>query len=84
MIADWRKKMDLPDLSFFFVQLPSYKNDYSFLKKAQMEALKLPKVGYAVTLDLGDSYSQYRYMQYKQSLEIGRRLFLSCLNIQYA
>jgi len=24
MIYDWRKKMELPDLSFFFVQLAAY------------------------------------------------------------
>ena len=54
MIADWRKKFVLPDLSFFFVQLAAFSADYSKIRQAQMAALKLPRVGYALAIDIGD------------------------------
>ena len=34
MIADWRVKMGLPQLSFFFVQLAAYTSDYSAIRQA--------------------------------------------------
>ena len=54
MIADWRRQFGLPDLSFFYVQLAPYSQDYSRIRLAQGAALQLPKVGFAVALDLGD------------------------------
>ena len=50
MIADWRAKFGLPDLSFFFVQLAPYwpRRDFTAVRNAQMAALKLPRTGYAV------------------------------------
>jgi len=83
MIADWRKKFMLPDLSFFFVQLAAYRADYSLIRNAQMAALKLPKVGYAVAIDIGDPTSPFGDIHPRRKQEVGRRLALSCLNIQY-
>jgi sialate O-acetylesterase len=50
MIADWRAKFNLPDMSFFFVQLAPYwpRRDFTAVRNAQMAALKLPRTGYAV------------------------------------
>lgn len=56
MIADWRKKMSL-ELPFFFVQLAAYGTNYAFIREAQMAALELPRVGYALTIDIGDPTS---------------------------
>jgi sialate O-acetylesterase len=55
MISDWRAKFELPQLSFFFVQLAPYwpRRDFTAVRNAQMAALKLPLTGYAVAIDLG-------------------------------
>ena len=47
MIADWRLKFGLPDLSFFYVQLAAFRQDYSLIRAAQDAALQLPLVGRA-------------------------------------
>lgn len=61
-IIDWRKKWNLGDLPFLFVQLPNY-GDYNYLpsesswallRDAQLKALFLPNTGMAVTIDIGD------------------------------
>ena len=83
MIADWRKKFELPDLSFFFVQLAAYSSDYSLIRQAQMTALLLPKVGYATAIDLGDPTSPHGNIHPRRKQEVGRRLSLSCRHIQY-
>ena len=48
-----------------------------------MAALKLKKVGYAVAIDLGDPTSPQGSIHPRRKQEVGRRLSLSCLNIQY-
>ena len=57
MIADWRAKFGLPDLSFFYVQLAGYHDDYSRIRAAQDAALRLPLVGRALAIDLSDPSS---------------------------
>src|SRR5665213_1810588 len=61
-ITDWRKKWNLGDLPFLFVQLPNY-GDYNYLpsesswallRDAQFKALSLPNTGMAVTIDIGE------------------------------
>ena len=56
MDVDWRLKFELPEMLFLFVQLaPSTQlGNFVGLRAAQMAALKLPKVGYAVAVDIGD------------------------------
>jgi hypothetical protein len=83
MIADWRAKFQLPDLSFFFVQLAAYESDYSLIRQAQMAALALPKVGYATAIDIGDPTSPLGSIHPRRKQEVGRRLSLSCRAIQY-
>ena len=91
MIADWRRQFGLPDLSFFYVQLaPSvplapYEGwDFSRIRLAQGAALQLPKVGFAVVIDLGDLTSPYNAFHPRRKQEVGRRLALSARAIQYA
>ena len=84
MISDWRSKFDLPDMSFFFVQLAPYwpRRDFTAVRNAQMAALKLPKVGYAVAIDLGDVHSPVSPIHPRRKQEVGRRLALSALSVQ--
>ncbi len=84
MIADWRSKFNLPDMSFFFVQLAPYwpRRDFTAVRNAQMAALKLPKVGYAVAIDLGDVHSPVTPIHPRRKQEVGRRLALSALSVQ--
>ena len=84
MIADWRRQFGLPDLSFFYVQLAPYRQDFSRFRLAQGAALQLPKVGFAVAIDLGDLTSPYDAIHPRRKQEVGRRLALSARAIQYA
>jgi len=83
MIADWRLKFNLPNLSFFFVQLAAFQQDYSEIRQAQMAALKLPKTGYAVAIDLGDPTSPQGSIHPRRKQEVGRRLALATQKVQY-
>jgi sialate O-acetylesterase len=85
MIADWRKKFNLPDLSFFFVQLAAYPTqDYSLIRAAQLDATQLPKVGFATAVDLGDPSSPSGAVHPRRKQEVGRRLSLAVRSLQYA
>ena len=83
MIADWRKKFDLPNLSFFFVQLAGFTSNYALIREAQMAALALPNVGYAVAIDIGDPTSPEGNIHPRRKQEVGRRLSLATRKIQY-
>lgn len=85
MISDWRTKFNLPNMSFFFVQLAPYwpRRDFTAVRNAQMAALKLPKTGYAVAIDLGDVHSPVTPIHPRRKQEVGRRLALSALSVQY-
>jgi sialate O-acetylesterase len=60
MIGSWRKIWG-GDFQFLFVQLPNYADGdptgrkWAQLREAQNTALKLPGVGVAITLDVGDA-----------------------------
>jgi len=84
MISDWRKKFELPEMSFFFVQLAAYsRQNYAPIRNAQMTALQLPKTGYAVAIDLGDRHSPVTSIHPRRKQEVGRRLALAALAVQY-
>jgi sialate O-acetylesterase len=63
LIADWRFHFGLPDLPFGIVQLTSFtrakdfdpRSNWARIREAQQDALALPRVGLAVTLDAGDA-----------------------------
>jgi len=77
-------RFELPDLSFFFVQLAPYLGrDFTVVRNAQMAALQLPKTGYAVAIDLGDIHSPVSSIHPRRKQEVGRRLAISALSVQY-
>ena len=75
----------MPDLGFFFVQLAPYfpRRDFTAVRNAQMAALKLNKTGFAVAIDLGDLHSPVTPIHPRRKQEVGRRLALSALSVQY-
>jgi sialate O-acetylesterase len=85
MISDWRNKFNLPELSFFFVQLAGYPqpNHFENIRAAQMAAKQLPQVGYATAIDLGDPSSTSGAIHPRRKQEVGRRLSLAVRAIQY-
>ena len=48
-----------------------------------MAALRLPKTGYAVAIDLGDAHSPDTPIHPRRKQEVGRRLALTALSVQY-
>lgn len=77
MIADWRRKFQLPSLGFYYVQLAAYTGgDFTLLRAAQDAALRLPKVGVAVAIDLGDPKGPAGPIHPRRKQEVGRRLGL--------
>lgn len=84
MIADWRRKFSLPNLLFLFVQLaPSTQlGNFVDLRAAQMTALDLPQVGYAVAVDIGDLESPMGSIHPRRKQEVGRRLSLEARRMQ--
>eukprot|EP00050_Salpingoeca_kvevrii_P022110 m.121236 g.121236 ORF g.121236 m.121236 type:complete len:810 (+) comp9600_c0_seq5:87-2516(+) len=82
MIADWRKKMGIP-LPFYFVQLAAFSSDYALIREAQLAALKLPMVDFATAIDIGDPTSPEGSIHPRRKQEVGRRLSLVALTMQY-
>eukprot|EP00563_Minutocellus_polymorphus_P017739 CAMPEP_0197720292 /NCGR_PEP_ID=MMETSP1434-20131217/3704_1 /TAXON_ID=265543 /ORGANISM="Minutocellus polymorphus, Strain CCMP3303" /LENGTH=543 /DNA_ID=CAMNT_0043305137 /DNA_START=238 /DNA_END=1869 /DNA_ORIENTATION=+ len=78
MIVDWRRKFDLR-LPFYFVQLAAHTTDFSLIREAQMAALKLDDVSYAVAIDIGDPTSPWGAIHPRRKQEVGRRLALAVL-----
>eukprot|EP01117_Protostelium_nocturnum_P012543 TRINITY_DN461_c0_g1_i1.p1 TRINITY_DN461_c0_g1~~TRINITY_DN461_c0_g1_i1.p1 ORF type:complete len:529 (-),score=151.91 TRINITY_DN461_c0_g1_i1:69-1538(-) len=89
MIKDWRKKFSSsPDTPFYFVQLSTWlpgQPEYNIpdMRLAQTAALSLPNVGMAVACDLGDADSPFGNIHPRNKQEVGRRLALNALAIQY-
>ena len=85
MITDWRRKWGY-EFPFYYVQIapnlykaPDQKDQSQKLRDAQRYALKLPKTGMAVTLDIGKLTSAHP--AYKQ--EVGDRLARFALANEY-
>ena len=84
MIADWRTKFGLPDLSFFYVSLAAFADHrFAYLRSAQDAALALPRVGRALAIDLGDPSSPEGSIHPRRKQEVGRRLALAARVVQY-
>jgi len=87
MITDWRHHWGQGDFPFIFVQLPNFaaagtpdpNSGWVKLRQAQTDALKLPKTGMAVTIDIGDEYDIHP----KDKRDVGRRLFLAAEKMAY-
>ena len=85
MIENWREAWGIKDFPFYFVQIAPYiyagvdATESAFLREAQESALKLPKTGMAVTLDVATVNNIHP--PFKQ--EVGERLALLALNNDY-
>jgi sialate O-acetylesterase len=87
MIRDWRRRWQLGDFPFIFVQLANYmapKTDHgpsqwAELREAQSMTLSLPNTGQAVTIDIGDE----RDIHPRNKQDVGLRLALNALAISY-
>ncbi|KAA9339375.1 9-O-acetylesterase [Hymenobacter busanensis] len=86
LIQDWRRQWNYT-LPFLFVQLPNFGSDlpqpadyaWAELRDAQAQALKLPRTGMAVTIDLGDSLDIHP----RNKLPVGERLALLARRLVY-
>ncbi len=84
-IGNWREKWATGDIPFYYVQIAPYKYDGSdktssaFLREAQLLSLKIPHVGMAVTMDIGNENNIHP--QNKQ--DVGKRLALWALAKTY-
>lgn len=85
MIENWREAWGIKDFPFYFVQIAPYiyagvdSTESAYLREAQESALKLPKTGMAVTLDIATVNNIHP--PFKQ--EVGERLALLALNNDY-
>jgi sialate O-acetylesterase len=85
MIQNWREAWGIKDFPFYFVQIAPYiysgvdSTESGFLREAQESALKLPKTGMAVTLDIATVMNIHP--PFKK--EAGERLALLALNNDY-
>lgn len=86
MIQDWRKQWG-QEFPFLFVQLANFKarkaepaeSDWAELREAQALALKLPKTGMAVIIDIGDE----KDIHPKNKQDVGKRLALAAQHFAY-
>ena len=87
LIQDWRNQWNDPNLPFFFVQLANFgkedlaprDSEWAELREAQDMALRLPFVGQAVTIDIGEADDIHP----KNKFDVGRRLALCALEKTY-
>ena len=87
MITNWRENFNQGDFPFCFVLLANYRkpfdqpkeSDWAELREAQLMAKKLPNVGYASAIDIGNAGNIHP----KNKQEVGRRLMLDASNIAY-
>jgi len=87
MIVDWRKNWGRGDFTFLWVQLANFMarkgepapSAWAELREAQSMALKLPKTGQAVIIDIGEA----RNIHPKNKQDVGSRLGLAARKIAY-
>ena len=81
LVDGWRETWGQPELPFFFVQLPAYKDEakgWVRLREEQRRSLNIPKTGMAVTIDLRD-----KDIHPANKLDVGRRLASWALGTTY-
>jgi len=87
MITDWRKKWNIGEFPFYFVQLSNFMktaelpgpSNWAELRDAQLKTLSLPNTGMAVTIDIGEG----KDIHPKNKQEVGRRLALIAMTNTY-
>jgi len=91
MITDWRAQFGTGyEFPFFFVQLAPWTGGNSqdsvnvaLLRQAQLNATKLPAVGYASAIDRGDATSPFGSIHPRDKQTVGQRLVDAAVNIAY-
>lgn len=88
LIRDWRSRFGVGDFTFLVVQLANFtapqkapvESGWAELREAQLlTALSVPKVGLAVTIDIGEANDIHP----RNKQDVGRRLALAALRIAY-
>ncbi|WP_337967712.1 sialate O-acetylesterase [uncultured Flavobacterium sp.] len=88
MITDWRTKWEQGNFPFYFVQLSTFNefngnsktgSRWAELREAQLETLKLPNTGMAVTTDIGNA----KDIHPTNKKDVGLRLAAIALNNVY-
>jgi len=87
MIEDWRAHWGEGDFPFLFVQLANFmkpkvepgESAWAELREAQSMALRLPKTGQAVIIDIGEAGNIHP----KNKQDVGKRLALAARAIAY-
>ncbi len=88
LIQDWRARWGQGDFPFLYVQLannekpqtdPNNRSATARVREGQLQTLRLPKTGMAVTLDIGDAANVHP----KNKQEVGRRLGLVARTLVY-
>jgi sialate O-acetylesterase len=87
LIEDWRRQWKREDLPFYYCQLANYlpkqskpgQSEWAELREAQAMALRLPKTGQAVLIDLGESADIHP----RNKREVGERLARLALAKQF-
>ncbi|MFH1213025.1 MAG: sialate O-acetylesterase [Candidatus Neomarinimicrobiota bacterium] len=87
LIKDWRKKWDLGDFPFLFVQLPNFmeaksepsESNWALIREAQLKILTVPNTAMAVAIDIGE-WNDIHPLNKK---DVGKRLFLAAQKVAY-
>ena len=87
LIANWREQWHQEKLPFLFVQLPNFmdpkpepgESNWAALRQQQLNTLKVPNTGMAVTIDLGEWNDIHPLNKY----DVGRRLALQARKLVY-
>jgi sialate O-acetylesterase len=88
LIHNWRTGWNNQELPFYFVQLANYmhakempaESNWAALRHQQLDMLKIPNTGMAVTIDIGE-WNDIHPLNKK---DVGERLALHALKNQYA
>ena len=87
LVKGWRSVFENDDLSFYWVQLANFQNPtdkpegggWGPVREGQRRALRLPKTGMAVIIDIGDA----KDIHPKNKQDVGKRLALLALAKDY-
>lgn len=87
MIKDWRKRWNIGDFPFYWVQLANYQaavpepgeSTWALLREAQNMTLKLPNTAQAVIIDIGEADDIHP----RNKQDVGWRLALAARKFEY-
>lgn len=87
LITDWRRQWNHDDLPFLLVQLPNFmearstptQSNWALMREAQLQTLRLPNTGLAVTIDAGE----WNDIHPLNKQDVGQRLALQAKAVVY-